>query len=62
MPNNNMTYREKLKQEQPEAVGDYYTGGAARCPCSWGYERGQPCETPSMKGMSCRECWDQKMK
>ena len=56
-----MTFREKLKEEHPEAVNEYYTGGAARCPCSWGYEEKQACKQKPNKGMSCRECWSREM-
>lgn len=56
------TYRERLKEEHPEAVNEYYTGGAARCPCNWGYEVGQPCRTKAMKNMTCRDCWGRQMK
>lgn len=55
------TYREKLKEEHPEAVKEYATGGAVGCPCAYGYEKGQPCKRKKMKDMSCRECWDREM-
>ena len=48
-------------KEHPEAVNEYYTGGAARCPCSWGYEEKQACKQKPNKGMSCRECWSREM-
>lgn len=52
------TYRDKLKEEHPENVGIYHTGGAVGCPCDYGYEDGQACERRSMKNLQCRDCWD----
>lgn len=53
------TYRDKLRQECPEAVKDYYNGGALGCPRAWGYESERPCREQEI---SCRECWDRKMR
>ena len=52
------TYREKLKQECPEALDDHYGGGAAGCPRSWGYEKERPCIE---QDISCEECWNRKI-
>lgn len=56
-----MTYRDKLRGEHPDAVSEAYTGGAARCPCSYGYEDGQACKRSGMRLMTCRECWDREI-
>lgn len=56
-----MTFREKLKREHPERINEYYSGGAALCPCSYGYEEAQACTVPGMKKMTCRECWAREM-
>lgn len=56
-----MTYRDKLRAEHPAAVGDVYVGGAARCPCSFGYEDGQACMRSETLLMTCRECWDREI-
>ena len=54
-----MTFRDKLRSECPEAVKDYYNGGALGCPRAWGYESERPCIEMDI---SCRECWDRKMR
>lgn len=61
-----MTYREKLKLEHPELVSDAYHGGAAQCPCSYGYESEQPCAVSEDSNALCtaeicRKCWDREI-
>ena len=62
-----MTYREKLMSEHPELVSDAYHGGAAQCPCSYGYEAKQTtCAMEQADDLLCtaeicRACWDREM-
>ena len=56
------TYRDKLKEEHPEAVGGYHTGGAKGCPCDYGYEKRPACQERKQKAMTCRECWEREVK
>ena len=55
-----MTFIEKLKQEHPEAVGNY-SGGASGCPYDYGYEKedDKPCEEDL--SFLCKDCWDREM-
>lgn len=55
-----MTFREKLEQEHPESIGDNFVGGAAGCPCDYGYED----EYDGMcleQGKDCAYCWNREM-
>ena len=60
--NEPMTYIEKLKTDHPDRVGGYHTGGAAGCPCDYGYENGHACEQRKQKTITCRECWERQIK
>lgn len=54
-----MTFREKLQQEHPEEVSEFWTGGCHNCPYSYGYEVepiGEHCEN-----IKCRDCWDREI-
>lgn len=52
------TFRDRLKREHPEKVGDF-VGGCCCCPCCYGYEP-EPttdcCEAGNER--ICRACWD----
>ena len=54
-----MTFLEKLKQEHPEAVGNYL-GGASGCPYDYGYEprNSRPCKD---QAANCGRCWNREM-
>lgn len=57
-----MTFKEKVTQEHPEMVDEYYTGGVAQCPCHYGYEPNtslSSCEGPSSD--VCAACWNREM-
>jgi len=60
-----MTFREKLKQEHPELIGDTYLGGCASCPHRYGYEDDEdsPCRNHTRDGGvdSCKACWDREI-
>ena len=63
-----MTYREKIEQEHPEAVGDMYFGGVAWCPHVWGYEDKKACECAQsdlrnipVSSAKCRACWNREI-
>ena len=43
-----MTFKEKLQQEHPEAIGEKYDGGCKNCPYDYGY-----CEKPPIE--QCRK-------
>lgn len=53
---------EKLKEEHPEAVGGYHTGGAKGCPFDYGYEARPACQERNQKTLTCRDCWEREMK
>lgn len=59
-----MTYREKLKQEFPQFVGDQYTGGCNGCPDDYGYIKDilmLPCMNKLSSGNidnDCAACWN----
>lgn len=62
-----MTFKEKLKKEHPEKVGDFHMGGCYGCPDSYGYEEcsnfcrlngvgsRRPC------GERCTACWNREI-
>lgn len=53
-----MTFKEKLKQEHSEFIGQEFCGGCRHCPSSYGYEK----ECPILCGIiTCEECWNRKM-
>lgn len=56
-----MTFKEKLKQEHPEAVVNPGMDDVKGCPYQYGYEKenDKPCE----KDLSflCEDCWDREM-
>ena len=57
-----MKYIDKLKQDHPDCVGEYFTGGARGCPYDYGYEKNPPCVAPGQLGtLSCRACWKREM-
>lgn len=59
-----MTYREKLQQEHPESVGEYYLGGCGGCPSDWGYEEKCCIDDPRTyfgRRYECAECWDREI-
>lgn len=56
-----MTFKEKLMQEHPDAVGMRYVGGCRGCPEDYGYEpvgRFKNCEFKNDPIRRCAECWD----
>lgn len=63
-----MTFREKLKEERPDMVDDeFFRGGCACCPCTYGYEdaeaEGVPCNHGRISfptDETCRQCWDRE--
>lgn len=59
-----MTFRERLRLEHPDCVGDIYTGGCSGCPKTYGYEAQRVCpweyscqENPII----CKVCWNREM-
>ena len=56
-----MTFLEKLKQENPEAIDNHCLGGASGCPFHYGYEKedDRPCEKDM--SFSCVKCWNREM-
>lgn len=61
-----MTFREKLKKDNPDFVGDDFMGGCAGCPSYFGYEdeEDSPCCHKSKDYVSneelCRICWNRE--
>ena len=55
-----MTFREKLKQERPDAVKDTNWGGCVGCPVSYYYEEKIP-STCKVSEEGCTACWDREM-
>lgn len=53
---NTLTFREKLKQEQPEKVDESFGGGCLGCPKDYGYINEICPRGKTVK--NCRECWD----
>lgn len=51
-----MTYREKLQQEHPELVDDFFCGGCSGCPSFYDYVKSKDCPDTS-----CAECWNREM-
>lgn len=50
------TFRDRLKREHPENVGDFH-GGCKGCPYTYGYEP-KPKNCNGVHEVACRECWD----
>ena len=64
-----MTYREKIAQEHPEAIGDVYVAGVCGCPVSWGYgdKKDYKCFDESYYPVTvppevCEACWDREIR
>lgn len=56
-----MTCREKLKQESPHKVNDYWAGGCHACPHTYGYlEKPEYCDN-GVSRERCRRCWDREI-
>lgn len=55
-----MTFREKLAQEHPEEVSEFWNGGCHNCPYSYGYE-GEPDYYEYCCHTVCKDCWDREM-
>ena len=54
-----MTYREKLKQDHPDYVGEKCgEGGCVGCPSYYGYE---PETGKCPAGHDCWQCWDREI-
>lgn len=55
-----MTYKEKLKEENPSAINDKYIGGCSGCPHEYHYEdrKTYQCYPSRIK---CEECWNREM-
>lgn len=53
---NTLTFREKLKQEQPKKVDERCGGGCYGCPKDYGYINEICPRDKTVK--DCRECWD----
>jgi hypothetical protein len=54
-----MTFREKLKEQHPESVGEQFMGGCDCCPYDYGYaEKPEYCTDGEEK--ECRMCWDRE--
>ena len=56
-----MKFIEKLRQEHPQNVGGYHTGGAVGCPCDYGYEKRPACAQVGQKTLTCSECWQREI-
>jgi hypothetical protein len=56
-----MTYREKLKKENPNRVDSHFTGGCSSCPHKFGYCTVDEslCDGYDPEEDKCRKCWDQ---
>lgn len=52
-----LTFREKLKQEHPDYVGERWGGGCKSCPSSYGYEEKYHCGTGTYEEKKCTACW-----
>lgn len=50
-----MTYKERLKLEYPDCVGNNYDGGCKGCPRDYGYE-----PFNSQCDADCENCWDRE--
>lgn len=53
-----MTFRERLEQEHPECIGEWFDGGCRKCPDSYGYERHADCD--EVDG-NCEDCWNREL-
>ena len=62
-----MTFRELLKKEHPEHIGDSYGGGCHGCPHEYGYEAEnvvRPCfdgNASKASNDTCTACWDREI-
>lgn len=64
-----MTLKEKVMQEQPEKVGEFYTGGVSACPADYPYLHDKMClnDYDGVTGYcteaneeKCAECWNRE--
>lgn len=53
-----MTFKEKLKKEQPNMIDDRCKGGCCGCPFKYGYE---PADKKPCDRMDCYTCWNREM-
>lgn len=58
-----MTFKEKLRQEQPNKINHRYCGGCKNCPDDYGYEKEEESEKNcrSNGGKGCEYCWNREM-
>lgn len=52
-----MTCREKLKQEHPDKINDFYVAGCSGCPHKYGYAN----KPDNCSLITCNECWDREI-
>ena len=56
-----MTFKEKLKQIRPNAIGDNFVGGCYGCPVDYKLEKTRPDKEIYCKLHKCKECWNRIM-
>lgn len=57
-----MTFREKLKIDNPDNAKECYIGGCLGCPSSYGYEGKVACgDSTQSEEEKCRKCWDREI-
>lgn len=58
-----MTFKEKLKAEEPEKAREVYAGGCKGCPHNYGYEKEEESEKncKANGGKGCKYCWNREI-
>ena len=61
-----MTYEQKLKEEHPDCIKNYFYARFCGCPSTFGYEP-QHCglcggDRNKINDSTCKKCWSREMK